>query len=147
MTVAQEIKPPFIISKKNKTDKHVKLMINQFPQITPPSFLFIGIIGNRREKYKQYLDEKFKKNEKDFFDFLCFVFRESHKQGELVPCINLKGRKGIDTSWIVDGFIDFLENIKTPMNMVLGFEGGSKSIDLSNLKFTNEELIVQKEEA
>ena len=147
MTVAQEIKPPFIISKKNKTDKHVKLMINQFPQITPPSFLFIGIIGNRREKYKQYLDEKFKKNEKDFFDFLCFVFRESHKQGELVPCINLKGRKGIDTSWIIDGFIDFLENIKTPMNMVLGFENSSKSIDLSNLKFNNEELIVQKEEA
>ena len=147
MTKVQEIKSPFIISKKNKTDKHVKLMINQFPQITPPSFLFIGIIGNRREKYKQYLDEKFKKNEKDFFDFLCFVFRESHKQGELVPYINLKGKKGVDNSWIIDGFIDFLENIKTPMNMVLGFENNSKSIDLSKLKFNNEELIVQKEEA
>lgn len=147
MTVAQEIKSPFIISKKNKTDKHVKLMINQFPQITPPSFLFIGIIGNRREKYKQYLDEKFKKNEKDFFDFLCFVFRESHKQGELVPCINMKGRGEIDTNWVIDGFIDFLENIKTPMNMVLGFENNPKSIDLSNLKFNNEELNVQKEEA
>ena len=147
MTEAQEIKPPFIISKKNKTDKHVKLLINQFPQINPPSFLFIGVINNRREKYKQYLDEKFKKNEKDFFDFLCFVFRESHKQGELVPYINLKGKKGVDNSWIIDGFIDFLENIKTPMNMVLGFENNSKSIDLSKLKFNNEELIVQKEEA
>ena len=147
MTVAQEIKPPFIISKKNKTDKHVKLLINQFPQINPPSSLFIGVINNRREKYKQYLDEKFKKNEKDFFDFLCFVFRESHKQGELVPYINLKGKKGVDNSWIIDGFIDFLENIKTPMNMVLGFENNSKSIDLSKLKFNNEELIVQKEEA
>ena len=147
MTEAQEIKPPFIISKKNKTNKHVKLLINQFPQINPPSFLFIGVIGNRREKYKQYLDEKFKKNEKDFFDFLCFVFRESHKQGELVPYINLKGKKGVDNSWIIDGFIDFLENIKTPMNMVLGFENNSKSIDLSKLKFNNEELIVQKEEA
>ena len=147
MTEAQEIKPPFIISKKNKTDKHVKLLINQFPQINPPSSLFIGIISNRREKYKQYLDEKFKKNEKDFFDFLCFVFRESHKQGELVPYINLKGKKGVDNSWIIDGFIDFLENIKTPMNMVLGFENNSKSIDLSKLKFNNEELIVQKEEA
>ena len=147
MTKAQEIKPPFIISKKNKTDKHVKLLINQFPQINPPSSLFIGVINNRREKYKQYLDEKFKKNEKDFFDFLCFVFRESHKQGELVPYINLKGKKGVDNSWIIDGFIDFLENIKTPMNMVLGFENNSKSIDLSKLKFNNEELIVQKEEA
>ena len=147
MTEAQEIKPPFIISKKNKTDKHVKLLINQFPQINPPSFLFIGVINNRREKYKQYLDEKFKKNEKDFFDFLCFVFRESHKQGELVPYINLKGKKGVDNNWIIDGFIDFLENIKTPMNMVLGFENNSKSIDLSKLKFNNEELIVQKEEA
>lgn len=147
MTEAQEIKPPFIISKKNKTDKHVKLLINQFPQINPPSSLFIGVINNRREKYKQYLDEKFKKNEKDFFDFLCFVFRESHKQGELVPYINLKGKKGVDNSWIIDGFIDFLENIKTPMNMVLGFENNSKSIDLSKLKFNNEELIVQKEEA
>ena len=106
MTEAQEIKPPFIISKKNKTDKYVKLLINQFPQINPPSSLFIGVIGNRREKYKQYLDEKFKKNEKDFFDFLCFVFRESHKQGELVPYINLKGKKGVDNSWIIDGFID-----------------------------------------
>ena len=147
MTEAQEIKPPFIISKKNKTNKHVKLLINQFPQINPPSFLFIGVINNRREKYKQYLDEKFKKNEKDFFDFLCLVFRESHKQGELVPYINLKGKKGVDNSWIIDGFIDFLENIKTPMNMVLGFENNSKSIDLSKLKFNNEELIVQKEEA
>ncbi len=147
MTEAQEIKPPFIISKKNKTDKHVKLLINQFPQINPPSFLFIGVINNRREKYKQYLDEKFKKNEKDFFDFLCFVFRESHKQGELVPYINLKGKKGVDNSWIIDGFIDFLENIKTPMNMVLGFENNSKSIDLSKLKFNNDELNVQKEEA
>ena len=147
MTEVQEIKPPFIISKKSKTDKHVKLLINQFPQINPPSFLFIGVIGNRREKYKQYLDEKFKKNEKDFFDFLCFVFRESHKQGELVPYINLKGKKGVDNSWIIDGFIDFLENIKTPMNMVLGFENNSKSIDLSKLKFNNDELNVQKEEA
>ena len=147
MTEAQEIKPPFIISKKNKTNKHVKLLINQFPQINPPSFLFIGVINNRREKYKQYLDEKFKKNEKDFFDFLCFVFRESHKQGELVPYINLKGKKGVDNSWIIDGFIDFLENIKTPMNMVLGFENNSKSIDLSKLKFNNDELNVQKEEA
>ncbi len=53
MTEAQEIKPPFIISKKNKTNKHVKLLFNQFPQINPPSYLFIGVINNRRKKYKQ----------------------------------------------------------------------------------------------
>lgn len=105
-----------VLSKINKAKK-VKykntLWIDRNKILGPPTFMFVGLIKNRRQAYQDHLVKLYKEENKEFHRELLLVANKNKRHGETTF------RSAINTRWIVEGFLAFFKQVQEALELIL----------------------------